>query len=211
MLFKKSAIMVLGSEPVLGWGCEAEDEVTAQEVLKMNFRGNSLKTRILYTVMPKTLYKDDDTPLRKVIAEWAADLEMCFTQGLQLPGQKPKLRVAAIGLKADWPALASLGNLQRNFRRESFPHGAGVCHLCMGNTAHCPTWHEVDFSSAPWVRTMETADLPWKPDNESSLTARIPMDPGRKPNFYLVDLFHTVLKGVHADLAGSAIASWQIS
>ena len=51
--FKKAGIMILGSEPVLGYGCDAEDEVTSQEILRMNFRGSTYKTRQLYTCMAK--------------------------------------------------------------------------------------------------------------------------------------------------------------
>ncbi|CAE7580999.1 unnamed protein product [Symbiodinium microadriaticum] len=82
--YKKSAVFVLGSEPVLGSGCEAEDERTAAEPLRMNFRGNSIVTRQLYSVMPRTTYLKDSTPLHKLVSAWAEDLAKCFTTGLEV-------------------------------------------------------------------------------------------------------------------------------
>ncbi|CAE7770414.1 unnamed protein product [Symbiodinium sp. CCMP2592] len=109
--FKKSAVMVLGSESVLGQGCEAEDEQTAQDELRMNFRGNTLLTRQLFAVMPKKKYQKDSTPLRRLVDAWAEDLGKCFTTGLEIRsgGSVQTWRIATLGLKADWPALSKLG------------------------------------------------------------------------------------------------------
>ena len=204
--FKKSQIMVLGSEPVLGEGCEAEDAITSLESLKLNFRGNTFKTRQLYTVVPKKCYNKDAGPLNNLVNQWADDWHKCFS-GLELQHEDEtiELRMAVLGLKADWPALSKLGRLDRSFAREAYPSGFGICHLCMANSSQCPSWHHHDLRTAPWIATMRTAELPWKPARESGLTARIPMETGRKQRFYLVDIFHTCHKGVHADLAGSGI------
>ena len=204
--FKKSQVMVLGSEPVLGEGCDAEDAVTASEPLKMNFRGNTYKTRQLYTVLPKKIYSKDDAPLHDAVNQWADDLRNCFS-GLRVQheGEIIELRMAVLGLKADWPALSKLGRLERSFAREAYPSGHGICHLCAANSSQCPQWHHHDLTMAPWIATMSAAELPWKPNQESGLTAKIPMEPGRKQRFYLVDIFHTCHKGVHADVAGSGI------
>ena len=204
--FKKSQIMVLGSEPVLGEGCEAEDAITASESLKMNFRGNTFKTRQLYTVLPKKTYNKDSEPLHNAVNQWADDLRKCFS-GLRVQHEDEtiELRVAVLGLKADWPALSKLGRLERNFAREAYPSGHGICHLCSANSSECPEWHHHDLTTAPWIATMGTADFPWRQARESGLTRNIPMEPGHKQRFYLVDIFHTCHKGVLADLAGSGI------
>ena len=206
--FKKSAVFVLGSEPVLGYGCDVEDTVTAQEALKMNFRGNTYKTRQLFSVMPKKRYNKDEKPLRALTEHWSADLGKCFTEGLDLKvdDDHVHVRIATLGLKADWPALTKLGCLVRHYLRGSYPWGPGICHLCEANTRDCPQWHQ-HTDTAPWAATMSTSSQPWLPTKESSLTKDIPMEPHMKADFYLVDLFHTCHKGVHADLAGSAIAS----
>ena len=135
--YKKSAIMVLGSEPLLGTGCEAQDETTAAETLKLNFKGNTLKTRQLFSVMAKQSYRDDSAPLDALLAAWAANLAEVFTAGVHVNGQC--IRLAPIAFKGDWPALIQVGSLHRNFRKEAHPFGSGLCHLCMANTRECPS------------------------------------------------------------------------
>ena len=205
--WKKSAVFVLGSESLLGTGCDAEDNQTEQEAFKMNFRGNTMLTRQLFACMPKQLYNTDDGPLHKLINIWAKDFAKLFYDGLRLRrgGTTETWHVVVMGLKGDWPALDKLGRLLRHFRRESYPYKVGICHLCMANTRECPTWHESDFSTAPWVRSMATSTIPWDPKKESGLTAKIPMAANSKASFFLVDLFHTCHKGVHAELAGSGL------
>ena len=155
----------------------------------------------------KTTYQKDSTPLRRLVDAWAEDLGKCFSPGLEIRsgGSVRTWRIATIGLKADWPALSKLGCLNRHYLRESYPFGHGLCHCCMANTRGCETWHEHDFDSAEWVRSMATAVDPWKPRDESGLTRMIPMEMDKKPLFYMIDLFHTFHKGVGADLAGSGL------
>ena len=205
--FKKAAIMIMGFEPVLGYGCDAEDDAAAIEQLKLNFKGNTFKTRQLFTVIPKLQYSKNATPLEELLRHLSTDLCKCFS-GLRLPKHATAIRLVTLGLKGDWPALSKLGSLERHFLREAYPHGAGLCHLCMASSAACPSWHEMDFETAGWVKGMDSAPLPWKAANESWLTYLIPMEPEYKARFFHIDLFHTCHKGVHADLAGSALVSW---
>ena len=204
--YKKTGVMVLGSEPVIGTGCEAEDDATAAEPIKLNFRGNTYKTRQLYSVMRKGIYNKDATPLNDLVDAWSDDWSKCFSGlDVQHEGATIRLRIAVLGLKADWPALSKIGRLDRNFAREAYPSGKGLCHICMANSSQCPEWHHHDLTRAPWIATMSTAPLPWMPARESGLTAKIPMEQNRKASFYLIDIFHTCHKGVHADLAASGI------
>ncbi|CAE7683889.1 unnamed protein product [Symbiodinium necroappetens] len=134
--WKKSAVFVLGSESVLGTGCDAEDEITSAEAMKMNFRGNTMLTRQLFACMPKGLYLNDDRPLHKLVNIWAEDFAKLFYDGLRIRrgGCTETWRAVVLGLKGDWPALDKLGRLQRHFRREAYPYKVGICHLCMANT-----------------------------------------------------------------------------
>ena len=205
---KKSQIMIMGWEPVIRYGCEAEDDQTSRERIKSNFRGSTYKTRMLFSVLPSLSYQKDKQPLHNLVDVFASDLARCFTHGVRASGLV--VRLAVLHLKADLPAHTKLGLLTRHFLRESFPSGHGMCHMCLANTAGCPTWHEHCFDTAPWVGTILQGPFPWAPDAESSLTSKIPMEPDFKPRFFHFDIFHTVLKGVGADLAGSAIVSWSI-
>ena len=205
--YKKSAVFVLGSESLLGEGCDAEDSQTAEDKMKMNFVGNTFLTRQLFACMPKYLYAKNDQPLHRLVNVWAEDFAKLFYDGLEIRrgGCTQTWRVAVLGLKADWPALDKLGRLLRHFRRESYPFKHGICHLCMANTQQCPSWHECNFETAPWIRSMDTSAIPWAPNKESGLTSKIPMAMEDKPAFFLIDLFHTCHKGVHAELAGSGL------
>ncbi|CAE7822881.1 unnamed protein product [Symbiodinium sp. CCMP2456] len=141
---RHSAVMVMGCEPLLGNGCEAQDAATAAEPFKMNFTGNTYRTRQLFSVLHKTKYLKGEVALHRLVTHWSEDLRLCF-DGIQLSGTL--WRVAVIGLKGDWPALDKLGRLNRHFRREAYPHGQGICHLCMANTAVCPQWHQHCFAT----------------------------------------------------------------
>ncbi|CAE7703123.1 unnamed protein product [Symbiodinium sp. CCMP2592] len=109
--YKKSAVFVLGSESLLGDGCDAQDSQTAEDKMKMNFVGNTFLTRQLFACMPKYLYAKKDLPLHKLINIWAEDFAKLFYDGLQIRsgGCTQTWRVAVLGLKADWPALDKLG------------------------------------------------------------------------------------------------------
>ena len=201
--YKKCQLMVMGFEPVLGFGCEAEDAPTARQRLKANFKGSTYNTRMLFSVLPALKYSKDKRPLNNLVDVFASDLASCFRDGVAAAGMV--IRLAVLNLKADLPAHSKMGLLTRHFLRESYPHGSGLCSQCMANTVRCPTWHEHDFDTAMWVRTIPHAPNPWLPHAESSLTAKIPMEAAFKAKFYHFDIFHTSLKGVHADLSGSAI------
>ncbi|OLQ10813.1 hypothetical protein AK812_SmicGene5425 [Symbiodinium microadriaticum] len=82
--WKKSAVFVLGSESLLGTGCDAEDKDTATQDMKMNFRGNTMVTRQLFACMPKNLYLNDDRPLHKLVDIWAEDFANLFYHGLDI-------------------------------------------------------------------------------------------------------------------------------
>ena len=163
--FKKSGILILGWEPLLGYGCEAEDELVKTEPLKLNFRGSTYKTRQLYAVVLKVRYSKKPCALEQLVLHWSQDLQSCFS-GLEVPydGATIRLRAVVMGLKADWPALSKLGCLNRHFLREAYPFGAGICHRCLANSAACPSWHEHNIQGVAWVATMDAAPVPWKPD-----------------------------------------------
>ncbi|CAE7769723.1 STRN3, partial [Symbiodinium microadriaticum] len=115
--YKKSAVFVLGSESMLGEGCDAEDSQTAEDKMKMNFVGNTMLTRQLFACIPKYLYAKDDKPLHNLVTIWAKDFAKLFYDGLAVgsTGCTKTWRVAVMGLKGDWPALDKLGRLLRQW------------------------------------------------------------------------------------------------
>ena len=94
-----------------------------------------------------------------------------------------------------------LGKLTRNFMRDTTSsNGAGICHLCAAGRHGAP-WHEHDFDFMASFK--ENLDDPWS--SEPSLIAKIPQMSSRKPEFFKVDLFHTLHKGFFGDIAANGI------
>ena len=207
---KKQAAMVLGWEPMLGFGCmtHCKDDPESYHGHKLNFDGSTYKTRMLYTIMHKQSYgskKSGNKYLMSLIECWASDhAEAMHGVSVQLDEEQISLKLVPLGLKADWPAMVKLGQLKRSFYADAAPHGKGICHLCMANTSACP-----DYSGDSWKDTMDDAFVaPW--NTMPMLVSRL--CPGQnvwqQADFFRLDLFHICHKGVMAELAGSGLVSW---
>ena len=104
-------------------------------------------------------------------------------------------------MKGDLAALVKLAHLERNYMRDTVSGaGAGICHLCCAGQAN-HSYHQTDFDSIAKMR--RGAPLPWK--DEPSLLTYIPHSPSHKANFFKLDMFHILLKGVFGDLAANAV------
>ena len=204
---RKTNAMVLGWEPVLGKGTQlnADDGAYggARPQQLLNFVGSTWRTRVLFSCMHSKRYRKNAAPLHAIVEALAADLDRLQREGLQLQvGQKfVTARLVCLGFKGDLPALRKVGRLTRHHLREKQPHGVGLCHLCMANTVLCPEWH-----TWKWIDTLCVYEPPYAVGEESALTRHITddLDKGR---YWIPDPFHTFHKGVHAELAGSAIAT----
>lgn len=113
--------------------------------------------------------------------------------------------------KGDWPMLRKMGFLERHHGRSLAQdnRGKGICHLCMAGVGDLCDWH--DSFSGSWLGTDSVAGglvPPW--NRESPVTRLMPQSPNLEDRvwFYRPDLFHTLHKGLLAELAGSAIALW---
>lgn len=206
---RKTNAMVLGWEPILGQGTQlnVDDGVHEGEdwLQLLNFVGSTWRTRLLYACMHSKVYRKKPDRLEALMTEWAADLHRLQREGLrvQYGAGEVTVRLICLGFKGDLPALRKCGNLTRHFLRETVPHGPGMCHLCMANTSCCPAWHTWD-----WTETLgdDVFLPPFAAGQESAMTRDIHGGLA-KARFWLPDPFHTFHKGVHAELAGSAIAA----
>ena len=207
---KKQAAMVLGWEPMLGFGCmtHCTDDPESHHGHKLNFDGSTYKTRMLYTIMHKKAYgskKSGNKYLMSLVDCWASDhAEAVQGVVVQHGPEQVRIRLIPLGLKADWPALVKLGQIRRSFYADAAPHGKGICHLCMANTVACP-----DYSGNGWKETMHSDAFraPW--DAAPVLVSKLcpGLDLWHQAAFYRLDLFHICHKGVMAELAGSGLAS----
>ena len=204
---KKQAAMVLGWEPMLGYGClnDCHDDPEPLHGHMLNMDGSTYKTRVLYTIMHKKSYGKKSEVLLELIQSWAAD-HAAAMEGVQVIYQDASVSVKLVpmGVKSDWAAMAKLGQLERSFYHDSTPFGKGICHLCLGNTETCHEW-----TTETWKDTM--GDLyfpPWsvEPALVQWLCTGYEND-WEKAAFFRLDLFHICHKGTMAELAGSGLAT----
>ena len=198
---KKRGIMILSSQAILGYGTSRS--------MDLNFVKNSILTRSLYSVMATRLYSGKmkkNKPLYELVRHMALDLASCYHDPIPVKheGSQFSLRLLPLGLKGDLPAVAKLMKLQRHFLRDTWlsANGPGICPLCTAG-AGGSSWHDVSFGTM--LRLCQDAPLPWKEDPD--FLKELPHSEFHKAEFCLVDVFHTIHKGVLGDACANGIAA----
>ena len=204
---KKKALMVVQYQALLGMGSRKRKRDGNEPAL--NFVGNSLITRQLFSVMLGRLYslkKNKNEPLLKLMEALGDELRSAMLEGfaVTVDGHPRRIYLVALGMKGDWPALSKIGGLTRHHGRDvsAKTEGAGICHLCRAGMKDFAAWHDLSFVNME--RFHKDAPLPWvKPP-----TVLQPLGwPCRyQAGFFKIDLFHTCHKGIFADLAANCIA-----
>ena len=207
---KKAAFLVQNWQPVLGKGTSySVQRPGASSQLGCNMLGVSYTTRFVYTCMQARLYSKKPKVFTKIMESFAEELHGLFHDGVEVQhdGELVRIFPTVIACKGDWPMLKKMGNLTRTHHGSKAEpgNGKGVCHLCMAGTAHHPDWHNIYNGS--WKGSDVELLPPWRV--RSPFTALIPQPPNLFDEvwFYRPDLFHTMHKGVMAELAGSCIAT----
>ncbi|CAE7423345.1 unnamed protein product [Symbiodinium necroappetens] len=199
---KKSGVMIINIQSPMGFGISTSDDI--DDAMALNYIGNTYATRFLYTVCTKRAYSKKNKYVLDAILECLADeLKDLFTHGvsLQVGKQNMIMYVATIGLKGDWPVQARIGNLTRHFAKNPVytpSNKSGFCHLCRAGEINYPPY---DYCrNASWRSSFLTR-VPWTTEGP---LCRIPQS-ARKERMHRFDLFHTLHKGVFAELAGSGL------
>ena len=199
---KKRPLMVLQWQVLMGKGSSRKPDSS------LNYLGNSVETRALFSVMSGRVYSKRSTKKRlmaltRVLAE---DMGDAFENPIQVHhhGHAFEIFLCPLGLKGDWPALTKLGNLCRHHLRDTWTNpagGAGICHYCKaGQKGHL--WHDVSYKNMLVMR--EDCPPPWS--TPPALIECIPHSLLQQSHFFRVDMFHLMLKGVLADVAANALA-----
>ena len=197
---KKKALMVLEYQPILGHGSKRADDV--------NMSGVSITTRFLYSVLSGKIYagkKKHQEPLHNLVKQFAQDIGNSYHEPIPVHGISwtNGVFLICLGLKGDLAALVKLGQLERNFMRDTASGcGKGICHLCRAGQENF-SFHDTNFDAMTNMR--RDVPLPWT--HEPSLISLIPCSPSRKPDFFKLDIFHILLKGVFGDIAANAIVA----
>ena len=189
---KKSAIMIFNIQPVLGGN---PDAAYSQDEMHTNMKYHSFATRFLLSTMVKNVYRKNSEPLYRLADAIAEEL-----LEVHLGKKRVTVFIALMAIKGDWPILAKLGKLERFFGRQTRTKASkpkGICHLCLAGQQDIP-YHDT-AASALWRQSYLRYD-PYKSPPPFAIL------PTHGALMYRFDIFHTALKGVHAELAGSAIA-----
>ena len=208
---KKTGIMVVNFQSPLGAGtshCPWSDEF-----MGINFLGSSVATRFLVTVCLKKMYskrkkknRNGGAYLDKIFESLAEELRALYYEGVELfvGNKSERFYIAFVGLKGDWPIHIRIGKLTRHFSKKGVlrtSHNSGICHLCRaGETHYPPNDYSVD---AAWRSTYLTK-RPW---NEEGPFFCIPQPSPARELMHKFDLFHLLLKGCFAELAGSSLVA----
>lgn len=204
---KKKNLMVIQLQPLVGRGTRKKKGTP--EIPGCNMLGNSLTSRLLWSVMLGRAYtgkKLKNKPLLNLISHLASQLTDAFYNGIPLKNGT-QLFLIPLACKGDWPALVKIGSLNRHFQRVSYSTKTpppGLCHLCKADQQHHKDWHDVSWDNM--VKMKQGSALPWVKD--PSLVLAVPTPNCYKAQFFRVDLFHTLHKGVMGDIAANAIVLW---
>ena len=205
---KKSALMIMGFQSCLGYGCAINGRtrkttVNADCNWQVNYAGHSYTTRFVTNIMSKNV---TESSFDHACSELAKDLSDCMLTGYTYRGITYRLFV--IACKGDWPFLIRAGHMSRHFSRSvkkvgNEARGKGICHLCMAGTQGYPAEsEECGYTDPKWLSTIP-APPPW-PATPPLLRplACSRTDPS---TFFQPDLWHTVHLGVGKSFAASCI------
>ena len=191
----KKGLLIMQFQCIMGKG--------SRRAADLNLAGSTYVTRLLYTVLRQHHYNRQKSVLYKLLQHWVNDWKDAFHDGIcvSVAGKSHTIYPIVLGLKGDWPALIKMGRLNRHFGRDApaSQNPPGICHLCRAGRLGFP-WHLNDINAA-WLLDPHAQDVePW---NAPSPLVEIPSDSGA--SFYMIDVFHTLHKGVFGDFAASAL------
>ena len=207
--FKRNPFMVVAYQPCIGRGTSYSiARQRNEDDLGTNLLGSSYVTRFLFSCMKHTMYQHDPEILDSLLENFSLQCREAFEHGIlvQLNNEEQRIYPTFLWAKGDWPALRKMANLSRAHNRcmAQGNRKRGICNLCLGGTVDFLDWHDINGS---WLapESLEAGPPPW--DSESHITKNL-VPPGpisERSWYYKPDLFHTLHKGLLAELAASAV------
>ena len=204
--YSKKELLILQFEPVFGRGTSKQPDSTSTG--GANDLGHSMESRFCFAVVRWRVYKDDWSPVTRLLEHWSKFWADLYDTGIDCDGTTFKF--LPIGLKGDLPWISKAASLNRTFGniRKRAPNEkskglVGCCWLCHAGQPGLPfedlrldpTWSKTEF---------ENNEAPW--DECPSILKFIPCEEDALlPQFFRMDLFHILQMGVCKDFAGSSM------
>lgn len=185
----RNAVLCINTQGVIGQGSRMS-KINLEKRCGPNF-GQSLRSRFLYTALPKFYYDRVPEKFRAVFQKYVDDLKILTDTGFQGPDGHV-WHIAFMHAKADWPAHCSQGSLTRSFRNVcKNPHAKTkpkpICHLCQAGREDYP--FEETGPDASWTSTIGDGPLPWKAGTETPLL-QLGHDEANPPAIMAPDFWH---------------------
>ena len=204
---KKSALLVLSAQSILGFGCNQSPlgpEPYAKQ--QLNFSEHTLITRWLMGCLPKSYYDEEggEDIFQQYLNVFVPDLLHVYEHGMR--GVTGELfHFVVLHTKGDWPFLARAFSLSRSFSNvskgpTSSGISKGICHCCLADRAQVP-WEDWYSGNPVWRQTVgvESAVV-----GSPSLLS-LPHDATHPEDFLGQDCFHAWHLGAAKQFLGSAL------
>ena len=190
--FGRSAVLCINTQGVIGKGTVMQK---AQQEVGPNF-GRSLRSRFLYTALPKKYYDRNPMKFRVIFQKYVDDLKTLQTDGFLGPDGH-LWRIAFMKAKADMPAHSSQGSLTRSFRHviktgKARVKNKPICWLCQAGHEDYP--FEETGPNASWIPTVGSGPLPWKFGQETPLL-QLGYNEANPPDILATDFWHNWHQG----------------
>ncbi|CAK9047294.1 Uncharacterized protein SCF082_LOCUS26512 [Durusdinium trenchii] len=208
---RKTAVLVISAQCV--WGVETADRFNAsyaaagshsdQIVSEMmsdaqmhNHKGDTHKTRFLWTIQPKKAYSGKNKEVyEKLLEQLSSECCDLMVNGVQHHDQT--WYFACCGMKGDAPALAKCGHFNRAFN--TMGREKGICFECLAGTSgipwedtgRFPNYAQTIALTPPWTNPSPLLDIPGRMYHPES--------------FYRKDPFHIFKQSIGGHFVSSSI------
>ncbi|CAE7499850.1 unnamed protein product [Symbiodinium sp. KB8] len=201
---RRLPFLVCNYHSLLGKGTQEQcGQHRAYLKLRINFKDNSLVTRLLYCAVPKKLHQKPQV-FDALMESAVAEAEFMVNTGVVQRYTGRKVWFAVIGVTGDWPWLHRCGNLSRSFNNVPKKTGekmTGICHKCAAGSVGVP-WEVVHERNPAWLQTVYSesgfARVP--------AIARLLSVPGQEEGLLAFDFFHAFHLGIGKNFVGSCLA-----
>lgn len=195
---KKQAFIVTNFHSLLGRGMNPEWRqqgagMRPKKFLKMkvNFKGSTHCSRLLFGCMPKHWYTSSRAfVFDRFMEEAAAEALHMYTHGVRRKASGETHWAALLAVVGDWPWLQKSGPMDRSFshvqkRLNVRKEPSGICHLCQAGQRNIP-YEQLGTTRPRWKDTMFVQE----PFSSPSTFRCLPHEDGKLPALWQYDLFH---------------------